>query len=105
MSEEQRPKPDQSVGQLQTSDLRDLEAGCAEAIGEICHAIADKPEIVAVIRQLMQAEDTESELDSLRQSNPAAAKRLVVAALGVLVNSINLVGIQGELQRRTKEAN
>lgn len=105
MSEEQRPKPDQSVGQLQTSDLRRLEAGCAEVINEICRSMADKPEIVAAIGQLMQADDTESGLDSLRQSNPAAAKRLVVAALGVLVNSINLVGIQDELQRRAREAN
>ena len=105
MSEEQRPKPDQSIGQLQTSDLRHLEAGCAEAIGEICHAIADEPEVVAAIRQLMQVENMESELDSLRQANPDVAKRLIVAAVGVLVNSTNLVGIQDELQRRAREAN
>ena len=105
MSKEHHPKSDQSVGQLQTSNLRRLEADCAETINEICRAMADQPEVALAIRQLMQANDTESELDSLRQSNPAAAKRLVVAAVGVLVNSINLVGIQDELQRRAREAN
>jgi hypothetical protein len=105
MPEEQRPTHDRPVGQLPANELRLLEAGCAEVIGEICHAIADEPEIVAAIRQLMQAKDTDSELDSLRQSNPVVAKRLVIAAVGVLVNSINLVGIQDELQRRAREAN
>ncbi|HBJ34101.1 MAG TPA: hypothetical protein DDZ51_04930 [Planctomycetaceae bacterium] len=105
MHEDNRPINDRPVGQLPTNDLRRLEAGCAEVIGEICRSLADKPEIVAAIRQLMQAEDTDSGLDSIRQSNPAVAKRLIVAAVGVLVNSINLVSIQDELQRRAREAN
>jgi len=94
-----------TTGQLPASDLRQIEAGCAEVINEICRAMAGQPEVALTIRQLMQADDTESGLESLRRSNPAAAKRLVVAALAVLVNSINLVGIQDELQRRAREAN
>ena len=105
MPEEYRPIHNQPIGQLPANDLRHLKAGCAEAIGEICHAIANEPDIVAAIRQLMQTEDTASGIELLRQSNPALAKRIVTAALGVLVNSINLVGIQDELQRRAREAN
>ena len=105
MSEENRPIHDRPIGQLTANDLRRLEASCADVIGEICHVIADKAEAIAAIRQLMHAEDTDSGLDSLRQSSPGVAELIINAAFGVLVNSMNLVSVRDELQRRAREAN
>jgi hypothetical protein len=90
---------------LQTNDLRRLEASCAAVINDIFRSMAARPNVTLSIHQLMQAGDVKSGFDLLRQSNPVAARRLIVAAFWVLVNSINLVGIQDELQRRSREAN
>jgi hypothetical protein len=53
----------------------------------------------------MRDEDVAVAVDSLRLSDPEIAKRLVTAAVGVLVNTVNLTSIQDELQRRVVEQN
>jgi hypothetical protein len=53
----------------------------------------------------MQEKDTAAAIDSLRESNPDLAKRIVIAAFGVLVNAVNLTSVQDELQRRIRDSN
>jgi replicative DNA helicase len=61
--------------------------------------------LVDAIRNIMRDEDVAVAIDSLRLSDPEIAKRLVTAAVGVLVNTVNLTSIQDELQRRVVEQN
>jgi phosphoketolase len=96
---------DVPISKLPTETLQQLEAQCADVVAEICRSLSCNSDLVDAIRGLMQEEDTAAAIDSLRESNPDLAKRIVIAAFGVLVNAVNLTSVQDELQRRIRESN
>jgi hypothetical protein len=93
------------MSELPTETLQQLEAECSEVVVDICHSLLQNFDLVDAIRSLMQEKDTEVAIHTLRDSNPALANRLVIAALGVLVNTVNLTSIQDELQKRIRDSN
>jgi hypothetical protein len=96
---------DDSIDKLPIETLQQLESQCADVVAEICRSISCNTDLVDAIRTVMAEEDVYVAIDLLRRSDPKLAKRLVTAAFGVLVNTVNLTGIQDELQRRIGEAN
>ena len=96
---------DVPISKLPIETLHHLEAQCADVVAEICRSLSCNSDLVDAIRGLMQEEDTAAAIDSLRESNPDLAKRIVIAAFGVLVNAVNLTSVQDELQRRIRESN
>ena len=96
---------DAPISKLPTETLHQLEAQCADVVAEICRSLSGNSDLVDAIRSLMREKDTVAAIDSLRESNPDLANRLVMAAFGVLVNAVNLTSVQGELQRRIRESN
>jgi hypothetical protein len=96
---------DVPISKLPTETLQQLEAQCADVVAEICRSLSCNYDLVDAIRRLMQEKDTAAAIDSLRESNPDLAKRIVIAAFGVLVNAVNLTSVQDELQRRIRESN
>jgi len=96
---------DVPISKLPTETLQQLEAQCADVVAEICRSLSCNSDLVDAIRRLMQEKDTAAAIDSLRESNPDLAKRIVIAAFGVLVNAVNLTSVQDELQRRIRESN
>jgi hypothetical protein len=96
---------DDSIDKLPIETLQQLESQCANVVAEICRSVSCNSALVDAIRSVMAEEDVSVAIDLLRRSDPKVAKRLVTAAFGVLVNTVNLTGIQDELQRRIGEAN
>jgi hypothetical protein len=96
---------DAPITKLPTETLQQLESQCSGVVAEICRSVACNPDLVDAIRTVMAEEDVSVAIDLLRRSDPKVAKRLITAAFGVLVNTVNLTGIQDELQRRIGEAN
>ncbi len=96
---------DTSIDRLPTETLLQLESQCADVVATICRSLSTNAELVNAIRSLMRDNDTAWAIDSLRASDPDIANRIVIAAFGVLVNTINLTSIQDELQRRIRDSN
>jgi hypothetical protein len=93
------------ISELPTETLQQLEAQCSKVVVDICHSLSCNFDLVNAIRTLMQEKDTMVAINTLRDSNPDLANRLVIAALGVLVNTVNLTSIQDELQKRIRDSN
>jgi hypothetical protein len=96
---------DTPITKLPTETLQQLESQCSGAVAEICRSVSYNSDLIDAIRGIMRDEDVAVAIDSLRLSDPEIAKRLVTAAVGVLVNTVNLTSIQDELQRRVVEQN
>jgi hypothetical protein len=96
---------DTTISKLPTETLQQLEAQCSNVVAEICRSVSHNSDLVDAIRGIMRDEDVTVAIDSLRISEPEVAKRLVTAAVGVLVNTVNLTNIQDELQRRVRDTN
>ena len=96
---------DVPINKLPIETLQQLEAQCADVVAEICRSLSGNSDLVDAIRSLMREKDTAGPIDSLRESNPDLANRLVMAGLGVLVNAVNLTSVQDELQRRIRDSN
>jgi hypothetical protein len=96
---------DVPISKLPIETLQQLEGQCTAVIAEICRSLSCNFDLVDAIRNLMREKDTAAAIDSLRESNPDLANRLLMAALGVLVNAINLTSVQDEMQRRIRESN
>jgi hypothetical protein len=96
---------DVPISKLPIETLQQLEGQCTDVIAGICRSLSCNFDLVDAIRNLMREKDTAAAIDSLRESNPDLANRLVVAGLGVLINAVNLTSIQDELQRRIGELN
>ena len=96
---------DTPITKLPTETLQQLESQCSGVVAEICRSVSYNSDLVDAIRNIMRDVEVAVAIDSLRLSNPEIAKRLVTAAIGVLVNTVNLTSIQDELQRRVGETN
>lgn len=96
---------DTPITKLRTETLQQLESQCSGVVAEICRSVSYNTDLVDAIRAIMRDEDLAVAIDSLRLSDPEIAKQLVTAAVGVLVNTVNLTSIQDELQRRVVEQN
>ncbi len=96
---------DVPISKLPIETLQQLEAQCTDVVAEICRSLPYNSDLVDAIRSLMHEKDTAAAIDALRESNPDLANRLLMAALGVLVNAVNLTSVQDELQRRIGELN
>lgn len=96
---------DTTISKLPTETLQQLEAQCSNVVAEICRSVSYNSDLVDAICRIMRDEDVADAIDSLRISEPKVAKRLVTAAVGVLVNTVNLTNIQDELQRRVRNTN
>jgi hypothetical protein len=96
---------DTPITKLPTETLQQLESQCSGVVAEICRSVSYNSDLVDAIRDIMRDVEVAVAIDSLRLSNPEIAKRLVTAAIGVLVNTVNLTSIQDELQRRVGETN
>ncbi len=96
---------DDSIDKLPIETLQQLDSQCADVVAEICRSVSCNSHLVDAIRNLMREKDTVAAFDSLRESDPDLANRLVMAALGVLINTVNLTSVQDELQRRIRDSN
>ena len=96
---------DTPITKLPTETLQQLESQCSGVVAEICRSVSYNSDLVDAIRAIMRDEDVAVAIDSLRLSDPEIAKQLVTAAVGVLVNTVNLTSIQDELQRRIVKTN
>ncbi len=96
---------DASIDKLPTETLEQLELQCSDVVSTICRSVSCNFDLVDAIRSLMREKDTVAAFDSLRESDPDLANRLVMAALGVLINTVNLTSVQDELQRRIRDSN
>ena len=93
------------ISELPTETLQQLEAQCSKVVVDICHSLLQNFDLVDAIRSLMREKDTMVAINTLRDSNPDLASRMVIAALGVLINTVNLTSIQDELQKRIRDSN
>jgi hypothetical protein len=96
---------DTPITEIPFAELRGLEANCSDVIGEICRAVSCQSIFADGIREVMGNKDTIAGFEALRVASPEVAERLMIAGFGVLVNAINLVGIQDELERRKFQQN
>jgi hypothetical protein len=96
---------DTTISKLPTETLLQLEAQCSNVVAEICRSVSCNSDLRDAIRGIMRNEDVADAIDSLRISEPEVVMRLVTAAVGVLVNTVNLTNIQDELKRRVRNTN
>jgi hypothetical protein len=93
------------ISKLPSETLQQLEAQCTDVVAEICRSLSYNSDLVDAIRSLMHEKDTAAAIYALRESYPDLANRILMAALGVLVNAVNLTSIQDEMERRIRESN
>jgi hypothetical protein len=87
-----------TISILPTETLQKLKAQCSNVVAEICGSVTYNSDVVDAIRGIMGDEDVADAIYSLRIAEPEVAMRLVTAAVGVLVDTVNLTNIQVELQ-------
>jgi len=89
----------QSEPHLSLADLASLAGECKSVVREICGSVADQEVLVVANRELVVANDVPEGLRRLQTSRPDVADRILTAAVGVLVNSVNAIGIESEVER------
>ncbi len=95
----------QHITKLPAETLQQLESQCSSVVAEICRSVSCNSDLVDAIRNVMGEKDVARAIDSLGKLDPEVRRRLVTAAFGVLVNTVNLTNIQDELQRRIRDVN